>query len=164
MYVSFQGIAVSELPCKAEDVITGWFTNVPPAFRTHTMIAGAGKAHRIQSGNFWFVDGARTKLGMLPWAPNSRMVWKIPIGWHRKLREGDAWHGVSGPDYELMYENGSRPLLVTPDPNTYKQEDFIDENGVFRTDKYGHWISRSPNCRVILDGRTLQWFHPIFSR
>ena len=111
-------------------------------------------------GNLWFVDGARTNLGRIPWSPNSRLVWKIPIGWHRKTPRSSSGFGVENPDYETMFDNSSRPLLVTPDPNTYKQEDYIDENGVFRIDKYGHWISRSPDCHIVLDGIPIQMSHP----
>jgi asparagine N-glycosylation enzyme membrane subunit Stt3 len=38
----------------------------------------------------------------------------------------------------------------------------VDAAGVCRTEKYGHWISRSPFCRVILDGEVMQRRHPLW--
>lgn len=40
-----------------------------------------------------------------------------------------------------------------------RQRFSIDTTGVFKIEKYGHWISRSPSCRVILDGVVLQEGH-----
>ncbi len=112
-------------------------------------------------GNFWFVDGARSGVPERLWSPNSTMSWKIPVGWHRKTLSGgtnDFFRG--GADVEMLGYARSRPLLIGGRKDVYKQVRHIDENGVFRTDKFGHWISRSPECRIILDGETLQWTHP----
>ena len=83
------------------------------------------------------------------------MVWKIPIGWHRR-GESDDWFRVSRPDYELFEDAESRKLMID---HQYIQRFSIDNDGVFKVEKYGHWITRSPNCRVVLDGITLQWLH-----
>ena len=159
MNVSFQGIAVSEVPCVEEDVITGCFTSA--SGRTHTKQAGAGKAYCIAEGNFWFVDGARADNYVHNWIPNTSSVltWKIPIGWHRRSKTQDDWFGVEEEEFESYDDKSSRPLFLPGSPNRYKQEHYIDETGIFSTLKYGHWISRSPTCRVSLDGQILQERH-----
>ena len=162
MNVSFQGIAVSEIPCEIEDVVTGCFTNC--SRRTHTKDAGAGKAYYITEGNYWFTDGARSGSAESDWAPGSSMVWKIPVGWHRilwqrsRMREHFA---VDVADVEIRGNPASRPLLIGGGIDVYKQERHIDADGVFRTVKFGHWISRSRWCHVILDGVTQQLTHAI---
>ena len=61
--------------------------------------------------------------------------------------------------------DGSRVLtwesfFVGDDTNTPVNAQIrLYANGVYRTYKFGHWISRSRWCRIILDGRTVQWFH-----
>ena len=157
MYVSFQGIAVSEVPCLIEDVVTGCFTN--GHYRTHTKQAGAGRAYYVQEGNFWFVDGARSGAAELNWAAESTLSWLIPIGWHRKdLRYTDEY-GVETFDFEACWDENSRPLLLGGSIDTYKQMRHIDNEGVYRTEKFGHWITRSPLCRIVLDGVTQQERH-----
>ena len=160
MHVSFQGIAVSELPCTEEDVVTGCFTN--GHHRTHTGGAdgaGAGVAHYIQPGNFWFVDGARMVAPEPNWQPNSTLSWKIPIGWHRKNPDYTDDCDVQNPDYEKAWDGDSRPLIIGGQTDKYKQVWHIDGQGTFRTDKFGHWISRSRDCVIILDGQTIQTEH-----
>ena len=160
MHVSFQGIAVSELPCKEEDVVTGCFTN--GHHRTHTggvHGAGAGNGYYVQPGNFWFTDGARMTAPEPNWQPNSTLSWKIPIGWHRKDPGVPDYIHVYIPDYERKNDEKSRPLMIGGRTDMYKQVWHIDEQGTYRTDKFGHWISRSRDCVVILDGRTIQTEH-----
>jgi len=157
MTVSFQGIAVSEVPCDVEDVITGCFTN--GHYRTHTRQAGAGNAYYVRSNNFWFVDGARSESSEQNWIPDSRLNWKIPVGWHRKIPGVDNYHGVYAVDFEIAYDERSRPLLIGGGIDVYKQCRHIDLTGTYRTDKFGHWISRSRWCRVILDGVVIQSEH-----
>ena len=62
-------------------------------------------------------------------------------------------------DYEVFCISESRPLQLNA---MYRQQFTVDADGVCRTEKYGHWISRSRFCRVILDGQTLQWSHPLW--
>ena len=38
-------------------------------------------------------------------------------------------------------------------------DDGSTDDTLFKIEKYGHWISRSPSCRVILDGVVLQETH-----
>ena len=153
MTVSFKGVAVSELACYEEDVVTGCFTNGHS--RTHTDAVGANKAYPIMDGNMWFVDSAGERWPEQAWSPNSEMVWKIPIGWHRR-GASDEMFLVPFSDFELHLNQNSRPLVIA---SQYCQRFSIDTDGVFKIEKYGHWISRSPSCRVILDGVVLQETH-----
>ena len=157
MHVSFMGIAMTEVPCEVEDTVTGCFaTN---HYKTHTTQAGAGKLHMIGDGNFFFVDGARSGAPEADWQPNSRLNWNIPIGWHRIRSDYADGKQLYGPDYEYNGAIQSRKLLVGGRIDKYKQNRHIDDSGTYRTDKFGHWISRSRWCRVVLDGTTLQWWH-----
>ncbi len=158
MTVSFRGIAVSEVPCNEEDTITGCLTNV--RWRTHTYESGAGRARPIREGNFWFVDSAGLTPTIVNWEPGGELVLKIPIGWHRRNSfDSDEWFPVFRPDYEFDDYDLSRPLKLNV---VYRQRFLVDEDGVCRTDKFGHWISRSRFCRVILDGVQLQGSHPLW--
>ena len=158
MTVSFRGIAVSELPCCEEDTITGCLTNV--MWRTHTDGAGAGEAHPITNGNFWFIDAAGLTPEITNWEPGGELVLRIPIGWHRrKSFDSDEWFSVFRPDYEIADYDLSRPLELNV---MYRQRFLVDEDGVCRTEKFGHWISRSRFCRVVLDGVQLQGSHPLW--
>lgn len=172
MTVSFQGVGISEVPCFIEDLITGSFTNC--LHRTHTSREGAGKAYYVTEGNYWFTDGARSGDSEATWAPNSSLVWKIPIGWHRilaarsvseELSNGEREHFWAGEaDYESFMNRDTRPLLIGGGVDVYRQERHIDAEGVYKTVKFGHWISRSRWCHVILDGVTLQESHPSSER
>ena len=61
--------------------------------------------------------------------------------------------------YEVLEPSDSRPLIIGGRTDKYKQRWHIDGQGTYRTDKFGHWISRSRDCVIILDGRTLQERH-----
>ena len=76
----------------------------------------------------WFVDAAGEKSAEPNWIPNSVMVWKIPIGWHRR-GESDDWFRVSRPDYELFEDAESRKLMID---HQYIQRFSIDNDGVFK--------------------------------
>ena len=153
--VSFRGIAVSEHPCDDEYIVTGCFTNGHS--RTHTIAAGAGEAHLIGSENFWFVDGARTGREEAGWSPNSVLDWKIPIGWHRKLTTYAGDFNIMYPDHERLGHTESRALIMD---RIYHQRFSIDDDGVYKIEKYGHWITRSRFCFIVLDGETIQRSHP----
>ena len=156
MTVSFRGIAVSEVPCYEEDTITGCFTNVQ--WRTHTVEAGAGRAHPIGPGNYWFEDSAGLSPAISNWGQGGELVLKIPVGWHRR-GQSDEVFWVLDSDYERRGDTKSRPLLL---PKIYKQRFVIDNAGTCRTEKYGHWISRTRFCRVMLDGDVIQRRHPLW--
>jgi len=165
MNVSFKGIAVSEVPCEDLDIVSGCFTNTPTEFQSHTRDAGAGRAHNIKDGNFWFVDGARSRSYVHNWTPNSTNSWLIPIGWHRlqydvnSLGEEYDSHEVYDYDFETRWSESTRRLQVGATSDIIKQVVTIDGDGTCRTEKFGHWISRTRWCRVTLDGTVLQKSH-----
>lgn len=94
------------------------------------------------------------------WQPGSTLSWKIPIGWHRKRPEFSDYYYVGRADFERKSDDNSRPLMVGGRMDLYKQVWHIDAQGTYRTDKFGHWISRSRNCVIKLDGTTIQTGHP----
>jgi len=162
MHVSFQGIAVSEVPCYDVIPATGCFTQGVHNL-SHTVEARAGMCFIIKANNYWAIDRAESSAFEANWQPGteSSMVWKIPIGWHR-IRQDFADRGFwlsEFADYTEYQNTNSLPLLIGGRTDLYLQERHIDEDGVFRTDKFGHWISRSKSCRIILDGDTIQWWH-----
>ena len=159
MHVSFQGVAVSEIPCNANDIIppTGYFTN-----RVSSLYHGpdqcSNTAHWIKTGNYWMKDDAyATQTAGENWSTGT-LTWKIPVGWHRKNMAGNGDQEVSQPDYEVYETATSRPLLIGGRRDLYLQTREILSDGTFRSEKYGHWITRGTWCRIILDGSTVQWF------
>ena len=120
---------------------------------------GLEKAHWIKPGNYWMQDNAySTQTAGENWSAGT-LSWKIPIGWHRIRSDYADGKQLYGPDYEYNGAIQSRMLLVGGRIDKYKQNRHIDDSGTYRTDKFGHWISRSRWCRVVLDGTTLQWWH-----
>ena len=159
LYVSFQGIAVSEIPCDENDVVppTGYFTNSASGL-FHGIGQGAGRAHWVREGNYWMKDDAYSgRSAGVDWTPGT-LVWKVPIGWHRKNMAGNWFQNVDKPDYERKDDASSRPLLIGGRRDLYLQTREILPDGTFRSEKFGHWITRGTWCRIILDGSTVQWF------
>jgi len=125
--------------------------------------AGAGWVFVIKDGNYWAIDRAESTAPETNWVSGvaSSMIWKIPVGWHRIAPNNlplGYWRKPD-PDYTEYENTNSPPLLIGGRTDMYFQERHVDVNGTFRTDKFGHWVSRTRWCRVILDGRTVQWFH-----
>ena len=87
---------------------------------------------------------------------SGELVWKIPVGWHRKGASGDVFY-VLRADHEINLGYDTRPLVFK---SVYSQRFHVDQAGETRVDKFGHWTSRSRFCRVVLDGNTLQESHP----
>lgn len=52
----------------------------------------------------------------------------------------------------------SRFLLIGGRRDLYLQTREIFSDGTFRSEKYGHWLSRGTLCRIELDGEVVQWF------
>ena len=162
MHVSFQGIAVSEVPCYDVIPATGCFTQGVHNL-SHTTNANAGIAYRIKVGNYWAIDRAESTMAETNWVQGvaSEMIWKIPVGWHRIVPPhtySEYWEAPFADCIEYGNTN-STALLLGGRTDLYLQERHIDEDGVFRTDKFGHWISRSRDCVIILDGSTIQRGH-----
>ena len=162
MHVSFQGIAVSEVPCYDVIPATGCFTQGVHNL-SHTVEAQAGRTYRIKPGNYWCIDNAESTSPETNWVSGtvSTMTWKIPVGWHRidAIHAFDDYWVSSSPDHVEYGNTNSLSLLIGGRTDVYLQSRNINAEGVFRTDKFGHWISRSRWCHVILDGSTVQWFH-----
>jgi len=161
-HVSFQGIAVSEIPCNEAIPPTGYFTNLT-SHLTHGTGEGAGLAMWIKPNNYWTTDNAFTTSFFPNWSSGT-LIWKIPIGWHRKAPSGNQLQWVFVPDYEINTNEHSRALLIGGRTDAYLQKRTIQEDGTFVTEKFGYWISRSRWCRVKLgrdgeEGSTVQWFH-----
>ena len=161
-HVSFQGVAVSEIPCNEAIQPTGYFTNLTSHF-THGVDEGAGIAMWIKTNNYWTVDDAYTSSYITNWS-HGTLYWKNPIGWHRKNPSGNKWQRIFVPDYEINTNANSRALLIGGRTDAYLQRRTIQEDGTFITEKFGFWISRTRWCHIKLgrygeEGETVQWFH-----
>lgn len=163
MNVSFRGIMVSEIPCVHTNTPTGYFatTNYTGQL-THWYVdfAGGAMACRVKDGNYWTVDRAGRPGAYANWSAG-RLVWDIPIGWFRMMAEDDPMHVISDCEYEVRFDENSRPLLIGGKIDAYKQIFTITEDGTASVEKHGHTMSRSRNCRVLLDGKKIKsnhWF------
>ena len=161
MTVSFQGIMVAEIPCTETNAPTGYFATTNfTGFMTHSADAGAGGAIRIQERNRWTLDQAGGGL-YRNWSAGL-LTWNIPIGWVRLRSDFDKTRLFAPLEYASHTNSNSRPLLIGGRSDLYTQTFQIDEAGTARIDKFGHWLSRSRYCRIILDGETKQWMHPLW--
>lgn len=161
MTVSFQGIMIAEIPCYETNAPSGYFATTNfTGFMTHSAEAEAGHAWRVQERNRWAVDRAGGGL-YRNWSAGL-LVWNIPIGWGRLPSDDYAFRQLLSPEYEGCANNTTRPLLIDGKTDLYKQTFRIDETGTARVDKFGHWLSRSSHCRIILDGNTVQRTHPLW--
>ncbi len=161
MNVSFRGILVSEIPCIHTNTPTGFFatTNFTGQL-THWFVdfPGGAMAFRIKAGNYWTVDRAGHPGAYRNWSAG-RLEWDIPIGWFRLSLDDDAMHVISDCEYEIRRNDKTRPFLIGGRMDAYKQVFSISEDGTASIEKHGHTMSRSRNCRVLLDGTTIQWTH-----
>ena len=83
MEVSFENIAVEEVPC-TQGTHSGFFTNLNfSAFWSHTCDMGAGRWINVQTNNKYGVDTSRFRTWPMPWS-EGEMTWEIPIGWNAK--------------------------------------------------------------------------------
>jgi len=164
MNVSFHGIMVSEIPCTHTNMPSGFFAT--PNYTgqwTHYKIFDVGWAMstRIAPNNYWTVDRAGHPGTYNDWSAG-RLVWDIPIGWVRMRFDGDDRHGVREAEREINSTapgNTSRPLLIGGSEDAYQQIFSISEDGTASIEKHGHTMSRGRFCRIIVDGKTIQWMH-----
>ena len=165
MNVSFHGIMVSEIPCTHTNMPSGYFatTNYTGQW-THRCIFvdGYGMATRIGMDNYWTVDRAGHPGSYNNWSAG-RLAWDVPIGWVRMRFDGDERHGVREAEREINStepeENTSRPLLIGGSEAAYQQIFSIAEDGTATVKKHGHTMSRGRFCRIVIDGKTIQWTH-----
>ena len=122
--------------------------------------AGAGRSRRIQGRNRWTVDEAGGGL-YRNWSAG-QLTWNIPIGWGRLMSDQDTFGVLLDPEYEKCANSNTRALLIGGRSDIYTQKFQIDDNGKARIDKIGHWLSRTRHCHIILDGKTVQWTHPLW--
>lgn len=161
MTVSFQDIMVAEIPCAETNTPTGYFATTNfTGFMAHSIDAGAGISRRVQEHNRWTVDSAGGGL-YRNWSAG-QLTWNIPIGWVRLTSDYGQFGSVLTVEYEACTNSATRPLLIGGRTDLYTQTFRIDEDGVARIGKFGHWLSRSRYCRIILDGETVQWTHPLW--
>ena len=161
MTVSFRGIMVAEIPCYETNAPSGYFATTNfMGFMTHSADAGAGYAWRIQAGNRWATD--RAGGGLYPNWSAGQLQWNVPIGWVRLIEDSQQSGFAVSVQYEIRSNSNSRPLLIGGRSNLYTQTFLIDADGTARIDKFGHWLSRGRYCRIMLDGETKQWTHPLW--
>lgn len=87
------------------------------------------------------------------------MVWNVPIGWFRSRQSTGRPGQVQAPDFERNGDDTSRPLLIGGCSDAYQQIYTIDGNGTAKIQKHSHWLSRSIQCVIKLDGATIQTEH-----
>ena len=161
MNVSFHGIMVSEIPCVHTNMPSGYFatTNYTGQW-THWRIFdyGWGMATRIATNNYWTVDRAGYSAEYTNWSAG-RLVWDIPIGWVRMRFDGDDRHGVDEVEHVGYTNTNTRALLIGGSEDAYQQIFSISEDGTATIEKHGHTMSRGRFCRIVIDGKTIQWTH-----
>ena len=152
---------VAEIPCYVTNAPTGYFATTNfTGFMTHSTDAGAGLARRIQERNRWTIDEAGGGL-YRNWSAG-QLTWDIPVGWGRLPSDDYDFKPLPSAEYEMRNNSNTRTLLIGGRMDLYTQRFKIDDDGTARVDKFGHWLSRGRSCRIILDGKTVQWIHPLW--
>ena len=152
--VSFENLAIQEVPCYEEIPPEGYFMYTPTNkfHRSHTKAAGAGNWVRVESGNYVGLgaydsagyggslpritpDGTFTTSTEYKWMDGS-LVWRIPFGWnHRLVREGE-------PEVGLLPIVASQIFSITAD-------------GDFKIEKLKNSAERRINGKIYLNGQEL---------
>ena len=100
------------------------------------------KALRGQSlVSHWTTDNAGSDRVYSNWFPGS-LVWRIPIGWVRRMPEGSDRDLAFEPDRERMWDRTSRPLLIGGSEDAYRQVFEIDADGTASVQKFGYKLER----------------------
>ena len=135
MFVSFVGLYMAELPDESGSCPHGGYFNSPEYGLpwSHSSAVGAGAWLNVRSGNQWAVDYAGTlQTYPQPWSFGWK-EWEIPVGWGT----------FDGEQYVTKGQ-------CSPMPTTQRFE--IDADGNVTIRKYSHWIKRSPDGRIWVDG------------
>ena len=141
--VSFEGIAVAEIPCTEAIPPTGYYaTSNYTGPLTHTDLAGAGNVISIKGLNYWCRDQAGYDNPIENWSAGV-LVWKIPVGWKRLLFDGDPPSRTFECDYERHNDATSRPLLIGGRTDAYTQTYRIDAEGTASVEKFGWRLIRT---------------------
>jgi len=141
--VSFQGIDVSEIPCNTIIPPTGYYslTNFNGVL-SHCLAAGAGPWHHVKPGNYWCVDNAGSGIRRPVWTDGT-MTWNIPIQWYQRLEDSSSW------SVGTVHAAGR---LIGGAEDAYQQVFDINADGTVRVTKHQHWIDRTTNAVIRLDG------------
>jgi hypothetical protein len=115
-------------------------------------------ATRIETNNYWTVDRAGHPGTYNNWSAG-RLVWDIPIGWVRMRFDDDVRHGVDVVEHVGYTNTSTRALLIGGELDAYQQIFSISDDGTSSIEKHGHTMSRGRFCRIIVDGKTIQWMH-----
>ena len=146
MYVSFQGIDVSEIPCETVLQPTGYYatTNFDGVL-VHNFDAEAGYWHHVSAGNYWCIDDAKSNVRRQVWS-NGTMTWNVPVQWYQRLDATESWTRGS------VHSDGR---LIGGSESAYQQVFEITESGTVKVTKHQHWIERTTNDVIRLDGVTV---------
>ena len=127
--VSFQGIAVMEVPTTSVGP-SGYFTNeVFSSVWYHTHFRGAGQWHNVGLENFFFRDTpAFAEICPQPFADGT-IDWEIVLGW------GELNSPTNIPPVKMIASH-------------YHQVFTIDVQGGIRIDKFGQWIKQFPDGTI----------------
>ena len=148
MCVSFQGIDVAEIPCDTIIPPTGYYatTNFNGVL-SHSLEAEAGDWHHVKDGNYWCTDNAVSNIRRPEWTDGT-MIWNIPIQWYQRLEATESWtRGDIHADGRLI--GGSE--------SAYQQRFDISSAGTVRVTKHQHWVERTTDDVIRLDGDIVHW-------
>ena len=145
MHVSFQGIDVAEIPCNTIIPPTGYYatTNFNGVL-SHTIAAGAGYWHHVATSNYWCRDDAKSNLRRPKWSAG-RMIWNIPIQWYQRLESSESW------TLGTIHSDGR---LIGGAEDVYTQTFEMFDDGTITVSKHTHWIERTTNDVIRIDGAT----------
>ncbi len=68
------------------------------------------------------------------------------------VRDDIEHSNISEAEYEMSGIRTSRLLLVGGRTDKYKQIMTIDEEGSSKVEKFGHWLLRRRDDKIVLDG------------
>ena len=143
MCVSFQGIDVSEIPCNTIASHSGYYSTTNfNGVLSHTLDADAGYWYHVREGNYWCQDHAWSNVRR-PELSEGTMVWNIPIQWYQRLEASGSW------PRGFIHADGR---LIGGAEDAYLQEFNMTSEGTVKVTKHEHWVDRTTNDVIRLDG------------